>query len=167
MAPRNVALVGAICVTIGWLLASTLTPPVARVQSRPQERVSSREPAAEPQFTEHLQLRLHEVRGKPENRRNPFVFASPARRVAEPLATPDMEPTVSREVEPRVNAPALVLSGIGISGDTRTAVLSVGNTVQIVRVNDLVSGYTVTEISDTSVTLTRDAERHILRFRQP
>jgi hypothetical protein len=38
MAPKHVAFVGAICVTIGWLLASTLSPPVARVQSLPPQR---------------------------------------------------------------------------------------------------------------------------------
>ena len=40
MRGNHVAFVGAICVTIGWLLASMLTPPVARVQSLPQERTA-------------------------------------------------------------------------------------------------------------------------------
>src|SRR4029078_12926060 len=38
MPPKTVALLGAVCLTTGWLLASMLTPPVAKLQSLPQSR---------------------------------------------------------------------------------------------------------------------------------
>jgi hypothetical protein len=58
------------------------------------------------------------------------------------------------------------LSGIGIAGDARTAVLTDGEGIRIVKVNDTVADYTVVEITDTSVTLESGASRQILRLAQ-
>jgi hypothetical protein len=161
---RSVALVAAICVTIGWLLASTLTPPVARVQSRPEPTTPAALADDVVPFTEQVQLRLHEIRPTPVGRRNPFVFATRERSISAEASQPQVVPIDAIEQEPRPIAPAYVLAGIGISGDTRTAVLASGNDVHVVKPNDVVGGFTVTEITAHSVTLTRDAERHVLRL---
>jgi hypothetical protein len=164
MPPKTVALVAAVCVTIGWLLAATLTPPVARVQSL----AGQPRPAAateEPQFTERLNLRLRELPDPPTTRRNPFNFGSRARNVvaAEPTDSTEL---VAEPAAPSQRAFAYSLSGIGIAGDVRTAVLTDGREVRIVRVNDTLAGYTVVEINDDSVTLESGTARHTLRFAQ-
>jgi hypothetical protein len=163
MPPKTVALVAAVCVMIGWLLAATLTPPVARLQSLPEQQ----RPATtteEPQFTERLNLRLREVPDPPTTRRNPFNFGSRARNVAaEPI---DSTGLVAEPAAPSQPAFAYSLSGIGIAGEVRTAVLTDRSEVRIVRVNDTLAGYTVVEISDDSVTLESGTARHTLRFAQ-
>ena len=163
MAPKSVAVVGAICVIVGWLLASTVAPPTARVQSLPEQR-APRESAAEAPPTEHLQLRLKEVRPAPANRRNPFAFAD-GERVPPAELTAGDRPIEAPAIDPPVPAgPQFVLSGIGIAGDTRTAVLASGAEVVIVKVEDSVGGYTVAEITDHTVTLIKGSERVILQF---
>ncbi len=162
---KNVGILGAVCVLVGWLLASTLTPPVARVQSLPKQP-PPREAGQDRQFTEQVQLRRSDARPTPENRRNPFAFVTRSRITPEaPTAVTAPSPSFA-EAQPIVTGPAYVLSGIGISGDVRTAVLTTGDDVLIVKVNDVIGGFTVSEISDEGVTLVRNAERHVLRFVQ-
>ena len=60
--------------------------------------------------------------------------------------------------------PAFVLSGIGISGSERTAILAVHDTVSIVRVDDVLGAFTVAAIGDDSITLVRGDERFVLRL---
>ena len=165
MPPRTVALVAAMCVTIGWLLAATLTPPVARVQSRPERQ--QRPPAvAEPApFTAVLNLRLRDAPPPPTTRRNPFSFGTRTRSALPPqtIVPPEREPTPpATSSGPR--GPVYSLSGIGIAGELRTAVLTDGQDVSIVKVNDAIGGYTVVEITDSSVTLATETARYTLRF---
>jgi hypothetical protein len=162
---KNVGIVAAVCVLVGWLLASTLAPPVARVQSLPQQP-QPRAAAPVEQFTERIQLRRAEARPAPENRRNPFAFATRGRTTIEaPPAAAVPAPSFA-EPMPIPTGPTYVLSGMGISGEVRTAVLTDGDDVLIVKVNDVVGGFTVAEIGEDGVTLVRNAERHILRFVQ-
>ena len=169
MTPKQVAFVGAVCVTVGWLLASTVSPPVARLQTRTAER-PARQAAEDPRFTEQLQLRLNDVRETPDNRRNPFVFAT-AEPAAAPPAAITPEPQIPSDIHspfalPDPVAPRFVLSGIGISGDVRTAVISVGEDVRIVRVNEELEGHTVAEITESTVVLVRGGKRQLLRLPQ-
>jgi hypothetical protein len=164
MQPSRVAFVGAICVIIGWLVASTLSPPVARVQSRPQERAKAPEPVPELQFTEQLSPRLRQVAPVPVGRRNLFAFATQRTEQA-PAAEQQVTLAPAADSTPLRTGPAYVLSGIGIAGDVRTAVLTTtGEDVRIVKVNDVVGEFTVAEISEQSVTLVRGDERFVLRF---
>lgn len=164
MAVKPVALVGAACVTIGWLLASTLTPPVAQVQSLPAAaRPQTAAPAQLPD-TEPLHVRLNESRPSPQNRRNPFVFASPSRATFAARAERELPTQDAVEPTPMPTGPAFVLSGIGISGSERTAILAVDDTVSIVRVDDVLGAFTVTAIGDDSITLVRGDERFVLRL---
>jgi hypothetical protein len=166
MPPRTVALVAAVCVTIGWLLAAIVTPPVARLQSLPETPRAAT--AGEAQFTERLNLRLREAPPAPTTRRNPFNFG-PSPRNATPAAGPTAQTT--RETEPMTSEAtrptfAYALSGIGIAGELRTAVLTDGQHVRIVKVNDTVAEYTVLEITDVSITLASDTARQTLRLAQ-
>jgi hypothetical protein len=165
MPPRTVALVAAVCVTIGWLLAATLTPPVARLQALPEPQHPTT--MDDPQFAERLNVRLREAPPPPTTRRNPFNFGSRPRNAAPPASiTPEPPAPEPAEMEPRRSGLAFALSGIGIAGETRTAVLSDGQNVRIVRVNDTLAEYTVVEITDSSVTLESGTSRHTLRFAQ-
>jgi hypothetical protein len=166
MAVKHVALVGAACVTIGWLLASTLAPPVARVQSlSPAPSAPRTQAIVEIPATEQLHARLSDGRPLPTNRRNPFVFAtspraaSPGRPDAADIASVD-----TPEFVPVATGPAFVLSGIGISGTERTAILAADDAVSIVRINDVIGVFTVEAITDDSITLTRSGEKFILRL---
>ena len=64
MPPKTVAVLGAVCLTTGWLLASMLTPPVAKLQSLPERRTASAAAAASDPpaaFTEQLHLKLQQA----------------------------------------------------------------------------------------------------------
>lgn len=158
---RTVALVAAVSVTIGWLLAATLTPPVARLQSLPEQQ----EAAAVDQrpLTQQLNLRLREAPLPPTSGRNPFSFGVPERRKTlagetDPPTLPDPTPATA------VPGPHYLLSGIGITGEVRSAVLTDGENVFVVKLDEAISGYTVVEITESSVTLASDTARHILRL---
>jgi hypothetical protein len=160
MRPKLVALIAASSLTIGWLLASVISPPVAELQvlpERPARRAATESEAAPTPYTEQLHLRLQQAATMPVTRRNPFVFGSRTseapkpnleRRAAEPEAPP-----VEAPAAPVVTGPALRLSGIGSTSDVRTAVISDGRTVHLVKVGETVNGYAVVEISEDSVTI--------------
>jgi hypothetical protein len=144
-----------------------LTPPVALVQTlREPRRGPTRENTSPPPFTEQLRMRLQQVPEPPTPRRNPFVFGARQRRV--PILGSPVEASASI-VEPAPVAPVgpmYELSGIGVTGDVRTAILSDGKAVVLAKVGTVVGGYQVAEISDDSVTLVADSgARHILRLR--
>jgi hypothetical protein len=174
MPPKTVALIGAGCLTTGWLLASLLTPPVAKVQALPERRANP-QPAStqdvEP-FVEQLRPRRSEAVIASTPRRNPFVFADRTRPVEDATRSSPTSPPVPME-QPAVAVPVgpiYSLSGIGTSetaqGIVRTAVLSDGTTVHLVKVGETVGGYTVVEISDVAATLADSSGiRHSLRLR--
>ena len=166
MPPKTVALVAAVCITIGWLLASTIAPPVARVQSLSARQPS---PAAEPlpRFAEQLHERLRRVPDPPSNRRNPFSFGEPEGRESAAVAIGEHRHDAAVPSPTSVpRGPVYFLAGLGISADGRTAVLTDGQVARIVNVSDVVDGYTVVEITDDAVTLAGSSgERHVLRLR--
>jgi hypothetical protein len=165
MQPKNVAFVGAICITIGWLLASTVAPPVARVQSRPQERGARGAVVPDPPAPQQVQLRSRPIAPTPEGRRNPFVFGAEERVPTTARAVDESQPSLQLAAPaPAPSGPPYSLSGIGTTGDTRTAVLTTGADVHIVRVNDAIGGYVVTDVSVNSVTLSRGSEHVTLRL---
>jgi hypothetical protein len=164
MQPRHVAVVGAVGVTIGWLLASTLAPPVARVQSLPERPQPPAQAAEQPTFTEHFQERLRQLPPTPTGRRNPFVFGTRERIAPMAARASEDEPDTSAVSLSVPRGPAYSVSGIGITGDVRTAILSDGQNVRIVKVNDDIDGYTVVEITETHVTLARAGEQKRLHF---
>ena len=164
---RTVAVIGAVCVTVGWLLAATLTPPVAQSQSLPERADKPPAAATDSAYAEQLHFRLRQTPDPPMPRRNPFSFGqaprpAPAPSVrAEPVADIALSAPAPLQVGPRFK-----LSGIGVTGDVRTAVLAEGQTVHIVKPGDALAGYTVVAITDDSVTLAESSGlQHVLRLR--
>ena len=175
MAPKTVALSGVACLSIGWLAASLLSPPVASLQTRPEPRTVRPAAAAAPAniFSEALRLKLERSTSTPISRRNPFVFGSRERAV--PAVEPERRSGSSDEpaaapAAPLVVAPPFRLSGIaataGPDGEVRTAVLSDGTTVHLVKVGDRLGGYLVTAVSTDAVTMTDAAgAEFVIRLR--
>jgi hypothetical protein len=162
MRPKVVALVIASSLTIGWLLASVVSPPVAKLQVLP-DRTERRAPAqgdalATP-YTEQLQLKLQQAPLPPVPRRNPFVFGSKqvsaaTKNAALERGSEGVDPSGAMETPLSiVTGPSLRLSGIGSTGGVRTAVLSDGRTVHLANVGDIVNGYSIVEISEDAVTI--------------
>jgi hypothetical protein len=169
---KTVALIGAVCLTTGWLLAAVLTPPVASLQGLPERRpqpTAAAAPAVEA-FTEQLRLRLERVPSAPVPRRNPFVFAGRARQAEPSRDAAPIAVAPSDVATPAPVGPIFALSGIAVNetpeGEVRTAVLSDGQTVHLVKLGATISGYRVVEITELSVTLADAAgTRTILRLR--
>lgn len=160
MPPRTVASIGAACLTTGWLLASVLSPPVADLQTLPGRREAQTRPEVDTTsgYAEQLHLRLQQAPPAPVPRRNPFAFVTPARRVAVASvegASADAAPGLP--APPSVVGPLLTLSGIGTTeaseGTMRTAVVSDGQTVHLIRVGETVGGYTVVDVAEDAVVL--------------
>jgi hypothetical protein len=174
MSPRSVALTGAACVTIGWLLASVLAPPVARLQSRAPARTPAAAAAAPPPatFTETLQLKLQRHDTPPTPRRNPFVFGAPETRggTGAPTRAAANDAPAEAPAAPAIVTPPFTLSGIAatVTADVevRTAVLSDGHTVHLVKAGESVGGYRVVSVVDDAVTLADAAgAQFVIRLR--
>ena len=159
MPPRTVALIGAVCLTTGWLLASVLTPPVARVQVLPERSPVQPQSDAEAlaPFAQQLPLGIGQQSQPPTPRRNPFEFA--ARQRVSGASTPQQAATrpIEIPVAPVVVGPIFSLSGIGArstpAGVVHTAVLSDRQTVHLVKAGDAIGGYQVIAVTENSVTL--------------
>jgi len=166
MPPKTVAVLGAVCLTTGWLLASMLTPPVAKLQSLPERRtgraaVAANEPAAA--FAEHLHLRMQQAPVAPVPRRNPFTFGSEPRAAAGgPVSASGPRAALGAPEAPMPvvdvpTGPIYSLSGIGATdspdGRVLTAVLSDGNTVYLVKAGDQLGAYKVVAVTDDSATI--------------
>ncbi|MEW6320763.1 MAG: hypothetical protein AB1635_06720 [Acidobacteriota bacterium] len=164
MHTRTAALLGVICLAIGWVVASVLSPPVATTQPRsarvqPQPRIDAPAP-----FTERLQTRLQEAPPPPDTGRNPFLFGrrapvpdSGARLVLNFTPT-EPAPPAAEDAGPRLS-----LTGVATTqaetGVTRTAVLSDGRDVYLVAPGDPIGGYTVERVDETTVVLVDAAGR--------
>ena len=162
MPPRTVALISAICITTGWLLASLLTPPIANLQDLPERRTSPPAQAVENidhtvRFGERLHSLLRQAPAPPVPRRNPFVFGTRSRSVTAAAGVPEPTPAPEPPATPIVAGPRFTLSGIAVtespSGPIHTAVLSDGATVHLVKAGDTVRGYQVIAVTDSSITL--------------
>jgi hypothetical protein len=159
MRPKLVALIAASSVSVGWLLASLLVPPVAKLQGLPARVEPRPAPQADDDvtpYTEQLHLKLQQAPLAPVPRRNPFVFAArstPPRPslAAAPSATEVAEVAVMPA--PVLTGPRLRLTGVGSTGGVWTAVISDGTTVHLVKVGETVNGYAVVEIKQETVTI--------------
>jgi hypothetical protein len=101
--------------------------------------------------------------------RNPFRFGQRARAAEPPHTGPAAAASEVPEAAPTtpvVTGPALSLSGIAVTGDTRTAILAAGPAVHLVKIGDKVAGYDIVDVTDDSVTLVDAAgARFVLRLR--
>lgn len=173
MPPKTVALIGAVCLTTGWLLASVLTPPIANLQDLPDRRTSAPpqpvEPIASEPFSEKLHALLRQAPAPPVPRRNPFAFGSRSRAVGTTASPLEGRPAPAPPPAPIVVGPRFALSGTAASDVAgilvHTAVLSDGYTVHLVKAGDTVGGYRVVEVTESSVTLAdADGAAYVLRL---
>lgn len=175
MSRSSLALIGATLLLAGWMLASTLSPPVARSQPGPVRGARPAPPSVPV-------LDVGAVRWPPPRRlppprpaRNPFAFSrAPAPAAAEPAGGPDL-PAVVPAGEPATPVAAarrdIYLAGIAGStvGGVRvlTAVLSDGRDLWLLVAGEaLPDGRIVTRVDEDAVVLT-DARgvAHVLRLR--
>jgi hypothetical protein len=159
MRPKFVALIVAASLSTGWLLASMVSPPVAELQVLPprdQPRETPRETTSATSYSEQLHRKLQAAPLPPVPKRNPFVFGTRERVMAPAPArtAPMSDAPVSEPLPaPVATGPSLRLAGIGTTGTARTAVISDGMTVHLVKVGETVGGYAVVEITESSATL--------------
>ena len=155
--PREPSLSSALsCLTVGWLLASTLTPPVARLQSLPERAQDRRHCRAESTFTEQLHFRLRQAPDPPQPRRNPFVSGSRPAPWRRPRPTRE-EPIATCGAAARRASDRSAVLVVGHRGHRRTCAPRCSPTARRCtrQAWRTVGGYTVVEITDDSVTLER------------
>ena len=168
MPPKPVAVVCAVSLTAGWLLASIVTPPVARLQTLPERRAENAPKAIDPaSYSAQLTLKLRQFPAPPQPRRNPFMFGGRESRPNDQIRETAPEAPLA---PPRPATPAYKLSGIGFTetpqGVVRTAVVSDGASVHLLKTGDAIGVYAVADVTDSSVVLTEVAGgRFVIRLR--
>jgi hypothetical protein len=166
--PRTIGVAACALVIAGWLLGSTLSPPVA-LSEQPARTTASR-PESLPAIAPLHDLRVGERPSPPAPARNPFAFDAPRRDAAATGARAD-EPRAA-EGGPAVEEAAAPeypwrLSGIAVDAEgTVTAVVSGGGDVHLVRAGDrLPDGTLVVAASATGVQLrAADGGERVLRL---
>lgn len=174
MPPKTVALIGAVCLTTGWLLASMLTPPIANLQDLPDRRATAAPqpapqiPSFEP-FSERLQSLLRQAPAPPVPKRNPFSFGNRSRSIPATASPSEARQAPAPPPAPIAVGPRFTLSGTAVTdvagNPVHTAVLSDGYTVHLVKAGDTVGGYRVLEVTESSVMLeAADGAAYVLRL---
>ncbi len=146
VSPRLAGAVGASCLLAGWLLGSTVRPPVAHTQA-PAPRVVPEPPLPRldiPSVAARRE-RLAAATAAPRPGRNPFAFGevrrpSAPRIVAAPAPLPDAAPPDALPAPP----PTWALVGVALEqadgGERITAILSNGQDVQLVTAGAVLPG---------------------------
>jgi hypothetical protein len=156
VSPRLVGMVGASCLLAGWLLGSTVRPPVAHTQA-PAPRVAPDPPLPRldiPSVAARRE-RLVAAMEAPSPGRNPFAFGEVRRASAAPVGAapsppPDLAPAL--EIPSAPPPPAWTLVGVAVEqaadGERITAILSSGGDVHLVTVGAMLpGGYTVVRVA--------------------
>jgi hypothetical protein len=161
--PRALGLAAVTLVVAGWLLGSTLSPPVARTQ----QRTSGREGAGGPVLPPIVPLNSVATRptpGPPSPARNPFTFGravtaeemQTAPASGAPPAVSSSEPPVAAATD-SVSADQWRLLGLATAADgAMTAIVRGRGEVHLVRAGDRVGGdLLVSEVGEAGVRLQR------------
>lgn len=176
MAPRTVGIIGALCVLVGWILGTTIAPPVASLQTAPTPASATRASPATPgdsAFTARLRASRAQAGQSTQDiggstTRNPFRFGDAPTAVPRGAAVPSRTPAVSAQIVSEPLPPLIELSGIATArrdgADQHTAVLRVDGILVFASAGDsLPGGSLVVEVREQEVVL-RDpsgAERSI------
>jgi hypothetical protein len=171
--PRVLGVTAATLVVAGWLLGSTLSPPVAQTQARTTARATP-SPAL-PEIVPFTGLAARATLAPPAPARNPFAFARGA-GAAEPTATagastaPGAAAAVPDDMP--VAASAAVdewrLIGVAVGADGAvTAIVRGQGDVHLARAGDrLTADVTVREVGEGGVRLQR-ADGSTIELRLP
>jgi hypothetical protein len=161
--PRALGLTGAALVVAGWLLGSTLSPPVARTQQRTVARESVSGPALPPIVPLNT-MATRPTPGPPSPARNPFTFGrsgvSDEVRIAAAADAPHAANASDAPVATTANhaiADEWRLLGLATAADgAMTAVVRGRGDVHLVRAGDRVAGdLLVSEVGEAGVRLQR------------
>ncbi len=159
---------GAVLLTSYINAPAAPTPAPTPVSSAEMAAIDAMKPLVEEvvRQTERLKVRLTPTPAEPVARRNPFGFGNstrPAPSTSTSTAEPEPAPVV--ELAPAIAWPTLValLTGKG-EASTLSAVLALGDTVEILTAGAIVGGFHVREITATSVELVHVASSSITRL---
>jgi hypothetical protein len=162
--PRVIGLAAATLVVAGWLLGSTLSPPVAQSQARvPVREAAAREPL--PAIVPLVSLATRTpAPAPPAPRRNPFAFGRDiAAEATETAAPSDAAPAAAPEPDAGIAAAAAGIGdgwrllGIAVAADgVITAIVGRRGDVHLVRAGDeLPEDVAVSEVTEAGVQLRR------------
>lgn len=159
--PGPLGLVGVGLLLAGWLLGSTLAPPVARTQGRGDGRAPAPAdlPASVIPFTAASPVAAVEA---PRPARNPFTFGGDGGHApgvsspSTPASAPDAEP--SADVPSGDMMPMWALAGVASDAGVFTAIITGDGKVHLVQAGDqLPGGIDVVAVNEADVHL-RDAQ---------
>ncbi len=143
------------------------TPAPARVSDAELDAVEASAPVAAiaAQEAERLRQRLAVVPERPATQRDPFTFGPGPRSSKRAVSLPVPEPVIVEvEAEP---PPALVwpkLVALLTDNGKMTAVLGVGETVEILKAGESAGGFLVREITATSIEVVHIATSVVTRL---
>lgn len=160
--PRVLGLAAATLVVAGWLLGSTLSPPVAQTQARTTARAAA-SPAL-PEIVPFTGLAARATLAPPAPARNPFAFGRGV-GAAQPTAATDSAPAPGATAARPEFVPATAsaaedewrLIGVAVGADGAvTAIVRGQGEVHLVRAGDhLTAGVLVSEVGEGGVRLQR------------
>ena len=160
-------LLGGTVVVMSYISAPAApTPPPARASDAEMRAIDAMAPVTEnaTQETERLRARLAIVPEKPVPQRDPFSFGTTSKVPKRVTAAPEPEPVVA----PEVVAPAPLvwpkLVALLTDNGKITAVLGVGDGVEMLKAGETVGGFLVREITATSIEVVHVATSVVTRL---
>jgi len=160
---------GAVLLTSYINAPAAPTPALAPVSSAEMAAIDAMAPlvADVVQETERLKSRLTPAPAQPVARRNPFGFGNRPRPAPSAPTAADTEAGVAEVIEsaPAIAWPTLVavLTGKG-EASTLSAVLALGDAVEILTAGAIVGGFQIREVTATSVELVHVASSSTTRL---
>lgn len=157
---------GAVLLTSYISAPAAPTPEPARASEAELDAIDASAPVAADvtQEAARLRERLAILPQKPVTQRDPFNFGTRPRSPKRATAAPEPEPAILEEVEP---PPALVwpkLVALLTDNGTITAVLGLGETVEMLRAGETAGGFLVREITAASIEVVHVATSVVTRL---
>jgi len=144
------------------------TPARPTVPSLPKERVNSSDSTSSTKTSSESSAVSSAAAGVEGGPQNPFSPAYPVAKPAEkpkPALAPPVKP-LPLPPPPKVPAAVLSLEGVATDGKTKLAIVRVGDqplTVEA-QVGAIIDGWTVTAISNETVTLSKGKQQQVLKL---
>ena len=151
---RSALLLGGTVLLMSYISAPAApTPAPARATETEMRAIDAMAPVAEAATQEaaRLRARLAVVPEKPVTQRDPFSFGTTPRVPKRVIAAPEPEPVVSDAAPP---PPPLVwpkLVALLTDNGKITAVIGVGDAVEMLKAGETAGGFLVREITSTSI----------------
>jgi hypothetical protein len=155
---------GAVLLTTYISAPAAPTPEPARVMPAAIDaiEVAAREAASATQEAARLRARLAVVPEKPVTQRDPFNFGAEPRVTRRAMVVPEPEPAPEVVAPPPIAWPKLV--ALLTDKGHITAVLGVGDSVEMLKTGETAGGFTVREITATSIEVVHVATSVVTRL---